>query len=45
MGTVGRTGLTGLIVGNTAERILQRLRASVLAIKPPGFVSTIKPGA
>ena len=45
MGTIGRTGLTGLIVGNTAERILQRLRASVLAIKPPGFVSTLKPGA
>lgn len=45
MGTVGRTGLTGLIVGNTAERILQRLRASVLAIKPPGFVSSFKPGA
>ena len=45
MGTVGRTGLTGLIVGNTAERILQRLRASVLAIKPPGFHSSVKPGA
>jgi universal stress protein E len=34
MGTVGRTGLAGLVVGNTAERVLRRVRCSVLALKP-----------
>jgi nucleotide-binding universal stress UspA family protein len=37
MGTVARTGIAGLVMGNTAERVLQRLRGSVLAVKPPGF--------
>jgi nucleotide-binding universal stress UspA family protein len=37
MGTVARTGVTGLVMGNTAERVLHRLRGSVLAVKPPGF--------
>lgn len=33
LGNVGRTGITGLIVGNTAERILQRLPVDVFIIK------------
>lgn len=37
MGTVGRGGIPGLIIGNTAEAILDQLQCSVLAIKPPGF--------
>ncbi|MGD8588196.1 MAG: universal stress protein [Chromatiales bacterium] len=41
MGTVGRTGLPGLIIGNTAEDVLQTTRASVLAVKPKGFVSPV----
>jgi nucleotide-binding universal stress UspA family protein len=41
MGTVARSGIRGLLMGNTAERVLQRLRGSVLAIKPPGFVSPV----
>jgi nucleotide-binding universal stress UspA family protein len=41
MGTVARTGIPGLLMGNTAERVLQRLRASVLAVKPPEFVSPV----
>lgn len=41
MGTVARTGIAGLVMGNTAERVLQRLRGSVLAIKPPGFESPV----
>lgn len=41
MGTVARTGMPGLIMGNTAESILNRLHASVLAIKPSGFVSPV----
>ncbi|MDJ0924291.1 MAG: universal stress protein [Acidimicrobiia bacterium] len=42
MGTVGRTGLKGLIVGNTAETILRSVRCSVLAVKPQGFVTPVK---
>jgi nucleotide-binding universal stress UspA family protein len=42
MGTVARTGITGLLIGNTAERVLQRLRVSVLATKPAGFVSPVE---
>ncbi len=43
MGTVARTGISGLIIGNTAETILQRVRCSVLAVKPDGFVSPVSP--
>ena len=42
MGTVGRTGLRGLIMGNTAETILRAVRCSVLAVKPGGFVTPVK---
>ncbi len=42
MGTVARTGIAGLLIGNTAETILQQLTCSVLAVKPAGFVSPIK---
>ena len=41
MGTVGRTGVPGFIVGNTAEMILNQIDCSVLAIKPPGFVTPV----
>lgn len=44
MGTVGRTGIPGLLMGNTAETILNQIDCSVLAVKPPGFVSPVKPG-
>ena len=41
MGTVGRPGVPGFIVGNTAEMILNQIDCSVLAIKPPGFVTPV----
>lgn len=41
MGTVGRTGISGFITGNTAERLLPRIPCSLLAVKPPGFVSPV----
>lgn len=41
MGTVARTGVAGIIIGNTAELILSQLSCSVLAIKPRGFVSPV----
>ncbi|MGV8711591.1 MAG: universal stress protein [Nitrosomonas sp.] len=42
MGTVARTGIPGLIIGNTAEAVLEQIQCSVLAIKPPGFVSPVQ---
>ncbi|CAM3316083.1 universal stress protein [Halomonas lysinitropha] len=41
MGTVARTGIPGFIIGNTAEAVLYQLQCSVLALKPPGFVSPV----
>jgi nucleotide-binding universal stress UspA family protein len=43
MGTVGRSGLPGLLLGSTAERVLHTCPVSLLAVKPAGFVSPIDP--
>ena len=42
MGTVARPGIPGFTVGNTAERILNHVNCSVLALKPKGWKSPIK---
>jgi nucleotide-binding universal stress UspA family protein len=42
MGTVSRTGVAGLLIGNTAERILRQVGCSVLTVKPDGFVTPVK---
>lgn len=44
MGTVGRTGIPGFFIGNTAEEVLAHIDCSVLAIKPPGFESPVTIG-
>lgn len=41
LGTVGRGGIAGLLVGNTAERLLDVLDASILAVKPTDFVCPV----
>ena len=41
MGTVARTGIPGFVMGNTAETILNHIDCSVLAIKPPGFLTPV----
>ena len=41
MGTVCRTGIPGLIIGNTAETVMNKLNCSILAIKPENFVSLV----
>lgn len=41
MGSVARTGITGLVMGNTAERVLASLTCSVLTVKPDGFVCPV----
>jgi len=42
MGTVARAGVAGLLIGNTAERVLRKLPCSVLAVKPEGFVCPVR---
>jgi len=37
MGTISRRGIAGVLVGNTAERLLYRLDTSILAVKPDDF--------
>ena len=37
MGTLSRSGIEGLLIGNTAERVLRQVECSVLAVKPEGF--------
>lgn len=41
MGTIGRTGIPGVVIGNTAEDILIAIDGSVLAVKPPSFESPL----
>jgi universal stress protein E len=42
MGTIGRSGITGVMIGNTAERILPELTCSLLAVKPVEFVCPVR---
>jgi nucleotide-binding universal stress UspA family protein len=42
MGTVSRTGVSGLLIGNTAEKILRRVNCSVLTVKPDGFITPVR---
>ena len=43
MGTVGRSGLKGVLLGNTAERVLDSSDCSILTMKPDNYVSPIEP--
>ncbi len=43
MGTIARTGLRGFLIGNTAENIVDQLGCALLAVKPHGFVSPVRP--
>lgn len=39
LGTRGKTGLRELLIGTTAEKIVQSAHCSILAVKPDGFVT------
>ncbi len=41
MGTISRGGVAGVLLGNTAERLLGRLDTSILTIKPEDFVGPV----
>lgn len=42
MGTMARSGIPGVFVGNTAERLVTHVSCSLLAVKPACFVSPIQ---
>jgi nucleotide-binding universal stress UspA family protein len=39
MGTLGRSGMPGLFIGNTAKDVLQEVRSCILTVKPQDIVS------
>ena len=41
MGTVWRDGPTGVLIADTAEKVLARVDCSVLAVKPRGFITPV----
>jgi len=41
MGSLGRAGLPGLFIGNTAEDVLRETQSAVLTVKPNDFVSPV----
>ena len=41
MGSVGRSGIPGLLIGNKAEQLLSTISCSVLTVKPDGFKSPV----
>ncbi|OEF10773.1 universal stress protein UspE [Aliivibrio logei] len=43
LGTTGRTGLSAIFIGNTAENTLALLNSDILALKPEGYISPLDP--
>jgi universal stress protein E len=41
MGAISRSGLKRLLIGNTAERLLDDLQCDVLIVKPPAFATRV----
>ncbi|MFD2166595.1 universal stress protein UspE [Thalassotalea euphylliae] len=42
LGTIGRTGLSAALIGNTAEHVIDRLNCDVLALKPSDYISPLQ---
>ena len=42
IGTVARTGLSGALIGNTAEVILDALESDVLVLKPDEIIAHLE---
>ncbi|MGJ8692358.1 MAG: universal stress protein UspE [Thalassotalea sp.] len=42
LGTVGRTGISAALIGNTAEHVIDRLNCDLLALKPDGYISPLE---
>ncbi|MFA0414022.1 universal stress protein UspE [Vibrio renipiscarius] len=43
IGTTGRTGLSAVFIGNTAEHVIDKINCDVLALKPEGYISPLDP--
>ncbi|MBD8514488.1 universal stress protein UspE [Photobacterium sp. WH77] len=43
LGTTGRTGLSAVFIGNTAEHTIDSLNCDLLALKPDGYISPLDP--
>lgn len=43
LGSVGRGGLAGLLIGNTADRVLNHTRRPLLIVKPDSFECPVQP--
>ncbi len=41
LGTIGRTGLSAALIGNTAEHVIDKLNCDLLALKPDGYISPL----
>jgi nucleotide-binding universal stress UspA family protein len=41
MGSVGRSGIPGLLIGNKAEKLLNSINCAVLTVKPDGFETPV----
>lgn len=42
LGTIGRTGLSATLIGNTAEHVIDNLNCDLLALKPEGYSSPLQ---
>ncbi len=42
MGSLGRVGMPGLFIGNTAEDVLRKTTTAALTVKPSGFISPVQ---
>lgn len=42
LGTIGRSGLSAALIGNTAEHTIDNLNCDVLALKPDGYISPLQ---
>ncbi|MCL1112835.1 universal stress protein UspE [Shewanella basaltis] len=42
LGTVGRTGFSAALIGNTAEHVIDSINCDLLAIKPDGYKSPLQ---
>jgi len=43
LGTTGRTGISAVFIGNTAEHVIDKINCDILALKPVGFISPLDP--
>lgn len=41
MGSIGRSGIPGIFIGNKAETLLSSINCTVLTVKPDGFISPV----